>query len=533
MALIKPKAWYKPTYYPQCLLYGSVTNPNRFFGICDMYADKTFAEILSKGITHLLDTGGGTVDIPVANKFALVKFGTEGVGSGQSWQQFRDAGYNYAASMGNENNLILTGELEEQLQNTTNPNDYNNAEAYALAFYRGYIEKRRESSPGLPIGDTNCFGEYRGIGAQGAPEKIIENGALAARYRTSLSSQTEARRRFFAEEDDFKKWDGSQYIVQDMTYFANGHYDWVNVLFKLYAVTMSNRYGSFIPNFIYHSQKMYLAAPDRAQFVFTWELVEDLPGGGNPITLSFRSGYAYQFTNPAGKLEVKRNFKSCLPPYMALQLGFFACLLTRGLGVWSAGNGLRNVPLQGNHERVFGYWDQDANGNTVFVREGSEITWTPEGGTKVNWVEGDASMPQRTGANTGFSKFPMQTLDAFYEGYDMREQIHDYCDDSLEWVKFSRDGGATWYTPEAGSNGLHLSKYGSPNAHANSPVIDLYTNLQGIGLWGTGTAGEVAIYCNTFLLPTETEHVIFDRGGTLHDLGQIRGTDLFIKTFPS
>jgi len=490
----------QPTFHPKLFSAGYKLSPNKITGFKNQYtvSDNAF---YTSGVTHLLDTGGGH-PIPPENKFTLAKLESAGGDAAASEDAFRQYGYNYAIQTGVNKKLILTGEIGEQIDN------YKGSPKPAKlprtnAFYEGYLQAFKDRYPGTKVSDLYLFGEYGGVGNQGEPNRIYGKPEQIAAYRETMSSLQQARRAFEPSFSRFSTTDQS-------TYFSLGKYPIHNVLIRVYFWSLSDVGGGYFPNLLYTFEKMYLAAPDRKQFVFTWDKIQDMMG--KPY-LDVASGWSYKWSNPNGKFYVGFNPLGVIPPYIAYGVGIFSQIFTEGFGVWSDSSGFSDVPVE-----------QHSKG---LVSTGGIKSWKPEGKEWEDW--GKIGQPSISDKG-GFSKYPLTAIDAFYAGAADYAQIESRLNKAKYWVKHSKDGGKTWYTPNAGTRGLEVSDFQKPNYNPKNPILDISAEKLPIVIFGEGDAGDVVIYYNTYKLPTDSDNVVIEHKGKTYNIGQLQGSK--IHTIP-
>lgn len=523
-----PSILNRPSFYPLTLKHGSVISTTKFAGFRNQYAGINHSTLLTKIATHVQDTGGYNA-IPKDKKFTLIKLGTAGGNAIAPVDSFYSSGQGYAAHLEYNRGSIITSELGEELGNHVmqiNPtwDYYADVAPYVLArtnaWHKGFSDAIA-SHNGIPLGEVNCFGEYGHfhIPNGGRPGSAYGDAPKAAMYRGSLASQASAKKKYVPSTNTF--------LAGEDDYFAENRYNSHNFCHRAYYQSLGNLGGNYIPEFLYIIERMYLAAPDRRQILFTWDQIQDLTRVPN-LFLDGKAGWRFRFQSPPGHLVMAHTVWRVMPPYIAEALTFIACLHTTGFVCWNSQDGFADVPIDGNHKSVLGHWDYD--NPHIWRYNGAHRKWKPLGSPMVDWNPstpghpGDYNSPGITG---GFPYYPNTTVDAMVIAHRKYGQIEPYLSGRVKWATFSTDGGTNYYTPSSGSEGVYISSYGNPNYNASNPALDIPINRQPYATYCNG----VCMYFDPYTLPNQSKHVVFKDGADTFDLGNLPGSRLIIKIF--
>lgn len=463
----------------------------------------TDAQLLSKGVTHLQSNNGTT---NYATQFRLVKPGNSWWNNNSTLLQAYNAGKELAINSGWSKEMILTGEIYEDLQgnNVTHPNP----RGMANEFVKGYWEEIQTYYGPANVGveDTNIFGDYSGEGGDlGQVRDVFENPAKAQTYINAIASTNAARTKYHAGDRDF-----SAGIV---SYLNEGRNLTSNVLLQIYYRNFDNKYGCFVPNMLYKIHRMYIAFPNRKQSFFTWTRIQELAS-----QQAFQRPEELNIKYPTGTLHIRNKPFGTLPTYIGYQIGFLGALLIDRINIWSSESNIRDVNPQGNDQTLFRFDDGSPGINA------SDKSWTPNAGVRVPYDINNVSHPQPQNSTDHFANYPLGAVDGVSNGQDDVGELTPYLSTTLKWAKFSFNNGA-YYTPNNGTFGTDVSLFGKGNAGQNTPV-DFVNAKTAMVMIGTGPSGKCYIAMPCFTSPLVFVNIKVDDGGTIVNLGSIRGGEI-------
>lgn len=521
---IKLPAWYEQgVHFPKFLDNGINMGNAKIFGLKNRYADYSHQQMKNVGVNRIMDTGGTDSNIPAGDKFALLKTGHISITIHSSEQDCYQAGVNYANSLGNNINAVITSELGEQLdwQYRGAGWSWEAAQPYVKqktrAFHKGYTDTI-VANRGIPRGKVLNFGEYSGIGGL---------QALGTPSNAHLSSMENA-----------KKVNGAT-----LGYFADNSYEAHNITLRVYFQSLTDLNGTFIPRHVYNILKLRKAAPDREILPFTWTEIQDLYNIDTQNHMAIHRSLKYNFTSPKGSLFIEAGvYPPTIEPYLALNMSLINFILTPGEVIWDSSDGFKNVPVDGHQKGIFGRREWTGTYNK-FERTHSRIWWQPDGGSigeyiinnigstpgqegSGSFVSGAPGQPgyfDDAGVEGGFSTNPLTSTDAFYMGYWLWYQMSQYLG-RIKWGKFSQNGGSSWYTPPSGTDGTYVDMYGQPNYFVNDPIVDVWNNDYPIVWTGAANGKKTVIWLNTRIKPTEYDNARVEIDSVTYNLGNLQGT---------
>lgn len=529
---VGPVSDLQPSYYFDGLLSGGLRTTSKILALKNMYPGVSISDFVSKVATHAMDNGGGNT-IPNDKKAVLGKMGTAGGNPYADPTSFYNAGRNFAAHVGYDLGCIMTSEIGEEvgiaMQNQNPGADWDTVIQPAIsartnAFHKGFADAMMEHNS-VPLGDVKSYGEYGSfhIPNQGQASGVFGSSGKLASYRISLENQTNAKRQYNASTDSFSS--------QDDKYFAEGRVNAHNFMPRLYYQSMHAHGGAYLANMLFQAERMYAAAPDRRQMVFTWDKIQDLErqnefGQILPF-LDGLGGNSFKFSNPAGTLSISHGNGIVVPFDVCEIIAFYYCVYGEGVFVWSDTDGILNVPPEGHEQGLYGGYE-DGPGNPYVVR-GNVRKWKPDGGVAVDYSPGNPLHPKYydNSAAGGFNRLPITPINGFRSGHDRYGRCEPYLSGRWKYAEFSTDGGGTYYTPASGSAGTYISGYQQPNYYSQHPVLDPPYYHQPWAHFNNG----VCVYFDPYTLPWKYKNVVFRDGGNTYNMGALPGSKLIIKIF--
>lgn len=398
---------------------------------------------------------------------------------------------------------VITDEFPENAQGQ----DPNIGARVGIA-YKGAMDLFRQKYPNISKRDTNLFGSYGGDNFYG-----LIDPQFISRFPRAIIAEYLNQKVHYAWDPRENGW-----YNHPCTYYASGQIDNRNVNVAYYMHTGSSMY--YIPyELIMSNERIKIGSKtyqgqDRESdwFIFGTVLCQSLVMGDNGMPSGIEEAHTGDII-PFGAGEIWYYPSGNGVAGEHYELGFWGCLLGRGIMLWDGGNS----------------YGTDSTKINYYTAGGWPIMWRPLAGTG-EWsyyTPGENGAPQNT--HDGLHTLLYSTVaDASMLGHQDALSILGRSN-TLYYASYSSTRKT--FTASPGQTGYHLNGFGPLNIGLLA-FKDALDQKCGVSLIGDGPSGKVGIYYNGFLSADEYEdNVILTYGGVSVNLGRVYGRQTKFKIF--